>query len=315
MEKFLVCFLLWASSASSALGQTRVIFDSDMGPDYDDVGAITMLHTYADSGLVRILATVASTRYPGVGGVMSVFNTYFHRPSIPIGIAGPGGLLLRDGQHWSDTLLARYPHDSSFGDAVSVYRASLVAQPDSSVTVVTVGFLTNLSRLLSSPPDGVSSLTGLELVRRKVRLLVSMAGRFPSGYEFNVMKDAPASAFVFDHWPTPIVFSGFEVGASILAGIPLIHDPAIQHSPVKDVFRISIPLAPEDSAGRKSWDETAVLVAVKGVAPFFKLEYGHMVVAPDGRDTWTPGPGTQARIVFVRPPAEVSALINRLILR
>ncbi|TDW97338.1 nucleoside hydrolase [Dinghuibacter silviterrae] len=301
--------------------QKRVIFDSDMGPDYDDVGAITMLHVYADSGLIRVLATVASTRYPGVGGVLSVFNTYFHRPSIPIGVAPLGGLMLRDWQHWTDTLLARYPHSNFDDDAVSVYRRVLALAPDSSVTIITVGFLTNLSHLLSSAPDSLSPLPGLALVRRKVRLLVSMAGRFPSGYEFNVMKDAPASAFVFSHWPTPIIFSGFEIGERVLCGLPLIHSSTIQHSPVKDVFRISIPLAPEDSAGRKSWDETAVLVAVKGVAPFYHLEYGHISIAPDGKDTWTPGPnaeagpGTQARLVEARPPSEVQALIDRLIMR
>src|SRR5437868_5413657 len=87
-----------------------VIFDSDMGPDYDDVGAIALLHAYADSGYLKILATVASTRYEGVAGIFNIFNTYFKRSEIPIGIAKTNGLDLRDFQHWSDTLLARYPH-------------------------------------------------------------------------------------------------------------------------------------------------------------------------------------------------------------
>jgi pyrimidine-specific ribonucleoside hydrolase len=38
-----------------------VIFDPDMGPDYDDVGAITLLHAFADGGKANILATIAST--------------------------------------------------------------------------------------------------------------------------------------------------------------------------------------------------------------------------------------------------------------
>ena len=59
-----------------------IIFDSDMGPDYDDVGAIAMLHAYADSGYANILATVASTKYEGVAAVFNVFNTYFKRPGI-----------------------------------------------------------------------------------------------------------------------------------------------------------------------------------------------------------------------------------------
>jgi inosine-uridine nucleoside N-ribohydrolase len=285
--------------------QKPIIFDSDMGPDYDDVGAITLLHAYADSGYVRILATMASTRYPGVAGVMSVFNTYFGRPSIPIGLPGADGLTLRDWQHWSDTLLAQYPHASASVDAVSLYRRVLSSQADSSVTIVTVGFLTNLADLLKSDSSG--------LVRRKVRLLVCMAGRFPSGYEFNVMKDAGASAYVFSHWPSPIIFSGFEIGEKILVGLPLIHDRAIHGDPVQDVFRISIPLAAEDSLGRKSWDETAVLVAVLGYAPYYRLQYGRITVAADGKDTWEDSdtPTSQAHLVEAVPPAVVQGVINK----
>ena len=288
--------------------QKPIIFDSDMGPDYDDVGAITLLHAYADSGYVRILATIASTRYPGVAGVMSVFNTYFGRPSIPIGLPGADGLTLRDWQHWSDTLLAKYPHGSTSMDAVSLYRRLLASQPDSSVTIVTVGFLTNLAALLKSDSLG--------LVRRKVRLLVCMAGRFPSGYEFNVMKDAAASAYVFSHWPTFILFSGFEIGEKILAGLPLIHDSSIHSDPVRDVFRISIPLAAEDSLGRKSWDETAVLVAVRGYVPYYRLQYGRITVAADGKDTWedSEAPTAQAHLVEAVPPAVVQEVINKAIM-
>ena len=55
----------------------RVIFDTDFGPDYDDVGAITLLHAYADSGRVQILATIASSKHKNVAAALNVFNTYF----------------------------------------------------------------------------------------------------------------------------------------------------------------------------------------------------------------------------------------------
>ncbi|HET9824118.1 MAG TPA: hypothetical protein VFP87_02225, partial [Chitinophagaceae bacterium] len=88
-----------------------IIFDSDMGPDYDDVGAITLLHAFADSGYVKILATVASTKYEGVAAVFNVFNSYFRRPGLPIGVPKGKALELKDWQHWTDTLIAKYPHD------------------------------------------------------------------------------------------------------------------------------------------------------------------------------------------------------------
>src|SRR3954471_13446588 len=103
----LICFL---SQAQKNREPVPIIFDSDMGPDYDDVGAITLLHAFADSGQAKILATIASTKYDGVAGVFSVLNTYFKRPDLPIAVPKGAALTLRDSQHWSDSLLAKYPH-------------------------------------------------------------------------------------------------------------------------------------------------------------------------------------------------------------
>jgi pyrimidine-specific ribonucleoside hydrolase len=296
----------------------NIIFDSDMGPDYDDVGAIAILHALADKGEAHILATVASTKYDDVAGVLNAFNTYFKRPDIPIGVPKGKALELRDWQHWTDTVLAKYSHqiksNDEVPDATNVYRKVLAAQPDNSVTIVTIGFLTNLSNLLNSEADEYSKLNGKELIKKKVKLLVCMAGRFPSGYEFNVMKDATASQNVFDNWNTPVIFSGFEIGEKILAGLPLIHNEAIKNDPVKDVFRLSIPLAKEDSLGRKSWDETAVLVAIRGYSEFYTLHPGRIKVADDGRNTWDDNGSGQAYLVEKVDHKEVEKLINELIM-
>ncbi|OLY91597.1 nucleoside hydrolase [Cnuella takakiae] len=317
MKKIFLLFALAACSLRGAAQAQPVIFDSDMGPDYDDVGAIAMLHAYADSGYIDILATVASTRYPGVAGVFEILNTYFNRPQLPIGVPHTSGLELRDRQHWSDSLLAQYPHriqnNKEVPEAVAVYRKLLAAQPDTSVVIITVGFLTNLADLLRSGPDQYSKLDGATLVRSKVKKLVSMAGIFPKGKEFNVEKDAAASQYVFSRWPTDVVLSGFEIGKEIKVGVPLVRNVQIRNSPVKDVFRIAIPMDPQDSAGRMSWDETAVLVAAKGAAPWYRLERGTMTVAADGSNGWQEGSGKHFKMVAVAPPKVVEQLIEKAI--
>jgi inosine-uridine nucleoside N-ribohydrolase len=295
-----------------------VIFDTDMGPDYDDVGAITLLHAFADSGKVKILATIASTKYEGVAAVLNVLNTYFKKPSIPIGVPKGNAITQKDWQHWTDTLIAKYPHEiknnSDVPDAVTLYRKILAEQTDNSVTIITVGFLTNISNLLQSKPDQYSTLNGETLVKKKVKQLVCMAGKFPEGYEFNIKEDAKASKYVFEHWQKPVLFSGFEIGQKIKTGLPLINNDAIKNSPVKDVFRISIPQAKEDSAGRMSWDETAVLIAVAGYRPFYKTITGSIKINEDGSDTWNPGGTNQYYLVPDRPVAEVQKLINNLMM-
>ena len=306
-----------AVSAQRKAGPVHIIFDSDMGSDYDDVGAITILHNLADQGEAKILATMASTKYDGVAGVLNVFNTYFNRPGLPVGVPKGDAQTLRDWQHWTDTLLARYPHkiktNDEAWDAVKLYRKILAAQPDHSVTIVTVGFLTNLSNLLNTGGDEYSPLNGNELVKKKVKLLVCMGGKFPSGYEFNVMKDAKASQNVYTNWPTQVIFSGFEIGAKIKAGLPLIHNAAIKNNPTKDVFRISIPMAKEDSLGRMSWDETAVLVAIKGYSKWYTLHPGRITVANDGKNGWDDSGTGQAYLVEKADYHQVQDLINALI--
>ena len=142
-----------------------------------------------------------------------------------------------------------------------------------------------------------------------------MAGRFPSGSEFNVNQDFVASKFAYENWPTPVLFSGFEIGEKIKVGLPLIHNDDIQNSPVKDVFRIAIPMAAEDSAGRKSWDETAVLVGVLGYENWYDVKQGKIVISDkDGSNTWVDDKTfNQYYLVEKAPPADVKKLIEELI--
>ncbi|GAB4001061.1 nucleoside hydrolase [Spirosoma daeguense] len=293
-----------------------VIFDTDMGPDYDDVGAITMLHAFADRGEARILATIASTNYPNVAAVLSVLNTYFKRPNVPIGVPKGQAVSDKDFQHWSDTLVARYPHkivsNNSVPDAVALYRQILAKQPDHSVTIITVGFLTNVANLLSSEPDQYSKLSGKELVDQKVKQLVSMAGTFPKGREYNVHRDTPASKTVFANWPTPILLSGFEIGKQIHSGLPLTQNKAIKNSPVKDVFTISLPKAKEDVNGRMSWDQTAVLVGVRGYEPYYSVKSGRLTMNEDGSNGWEDAGKDHKHLIVKMPVSQVEALINEL---
>ena len=249
---------------------------------------------------------------------MNVFNTYFNRPEIPIGVVQGNAVELADKQHWTDSVIMRYPHhintNAEAEDALTLYRKILASQPDHSVTIITVGFLTNLANLLQSGSDRYSALTGTDLVRKKVIGLVSMAGRFPSGREFNLDQDAPSSKKVMENWPGPILFSGFEIGQKIKTGLPLIHNSTIHRSPVKDVFAICIPFSAEDSAGRMSWDETAVWVAIKGWRNYYDLQLGDCLVNADGSNEWINHGEVKAHLIEKKSPQEMADIINQAIM-
>lgn len=318
---FLLPFLI-TPAYSQKTKPVSIIFDTDMGPDYDDIGAITLLHAMADSGECNILATIASNKHQYIAAVLNVMNTYFKRPAIPIGVVSGNAVSVQAGQKWDSMLVADYPHkiksNAEAQDALKLYRKILSAQPDKSVTIVTVGFLTNMANLLQSPPDQYSPLNGKELITQKVKLLVSMAARFDSEMgkfkEFNVVEDAAASVTAFSNWPTPIIFSGFEIGWKIITGLPIVNNTAISHSPVKDVFARSLPMDPNDKNGRMSWDETAVLVAVRGYQKYFSVVQGTIICNADGSNGWDKNGHRDHYLVQKMPIPDMEKVLNDLIM-
>ena len=293
-----------------------LILDTDLGPDYDDVGAMALLHALADSGQVNILATVSSNHDENVIPCIEVLNTYFNRPDIPVGTPkSEGGATLTTWHKvkWTEALPAKYPHktkkSSDAPDAVKVYRKLLSQQPDASVVICTIGFLTNLKDLLNSEADEYSPLSGTDLIAMKVKHLVSMAGLFPEGREFNVYCDTPASKIVAEKWPTDIIFSGFEIGNRVFTGKTLVQ-MNIENSPVKEAYELCF--AEGDPNGRMSWDQTAVLVAIKGYEPYYTAERGvFSVVDDEGKNGWTPdAQGKHLKLIEKMPATQVASLIE-----
>ena len=130
---WLSCVLCVIISCSQQPQPVSVIFDTDLGPDYDDVGALAVLHALADSGEAKILATVSSNMYANTVPCIEVINTYFKRPNIPLGAPRKGPDIF-DGQrsdedYWTVFLSAHYPHtvksSADAPDAVEVYRRIL----------------------------------------------------------------------------------------------------------------------------------------------------------------------------------------------
>ena len=293
----------------------KIILDTDISPDYDDVGAMAVLHVLAKRGETEILGTATCNAFPYALTSIRVINAFCGRDDIPTGVVRPDGLSIDDVMHsrrWPIFLFEKYgkPDYLKAEPAVRLYRRLLAAADDASVTFVTIGWLTNLADLLASGPDEFSPLDGPALVARKVEKLVSMAGKFPEGREFNVFKDAPASEKVFHEWPTPILFSGFEIGVNILTGKKLIAHPG-EDNPVKDAYAIA--LSQGDSDGRSSWDHTTVLAAVRGPADYFDVERGRIEINDDGSNGWKADPaGPHARLLPKMSWSELADIIEDL---
>jgi inosine-uridine nucleoside N-ribohydrolase len=216
----------------------------------------------------------------------------------------------------------QFPHQlkksSDAPEAAGLYRKILAAQPDQSVVIVSVGFLTNLKNLLNTAKDQVSQLDGEALVRQKVRLWVCMGGKFPAGLfanggsEYNVNYDTAASVRAINDWPTPVVFSGFEIGSRIMAGKRL--DQTAESNPVRACYQHYNGLQ-----NRESWDHTAVLYAVRGAGEYWELSEPGLCLMHArlgfGFNEWIPTPKKNHRFLVEKmPPAELGKVIEDLML-
>jgi inosine-uridine nucleoside N-ribohydrolase len=300
--KRILTLLLLATSISHA-EPLKLIFDTDMGNDVDDVMALAMIHNLQKRGAVDLLAVTLTKDHPQAAAFTDAINTFYGYGDTPIGVVKDGAtkepgrfnkLAGEKNEDGSD----RYPHDLRSGadapEAVGLIRKILNAQADGSVALVQVGFFTNFARLLDSKPDEYSPLSGRELILKKVKVLSIMAGAFQTvewrtqHLEYNVVKDIPAAQKMANEWPSPIVWSGFEIGvAAAFPHISIVEDlNYVKHHPLKESYILYNP-PPHD---RPTWDPTALLYAVYPERGYFDLSpTGRIAVQDNGATVfWIP---------------------------
>ncbi len=288
-----------------------IIFDTDVGNDVDDVLALGMIHALESRGECKLLAVTITKDHDACAPFVDAVNTFYGRGDIPIGVVRGGVtpepsefLLLAEKD---DGGQPRYPHDLATGkdapEAVALLREVLAAADDGSVVIVQVGFSTNLARLLESGADEFSDLAGSDLVHKKVRLLSVMAGAFAPinrkpHKEYNIYNDVTSAQMLFAKWPTPIVFSGFEIGYEIrYPAESILQDyDYVDHHPLAESYRIYCP----PPHNRPSWDLTSVLYAVYPNRSFFALSPpGRVAVDDEGFTSFTAEEGGPHRYLTV----------------
>lgn len=271
-----------------------VIFDTDIGGDCDDAGALALLHRLCDLGEAQLLAVTHCYSNPFKAGCIDAINTY-HGREVPIGI---NYSIEKQTGRYDANLCREFPNkypENTYGtdkgapDTLTVLRRTLAEAEDNSVTLVIVGHFTSAAMLLQSTPDEISPLSGKELIEKKITRTVAMGGHFqpttsfPSIIpEYNIRNDIPSAKLVCDEWPGELVLSGFEIGLQCIS----MQDYAVK-APKDDPVRRAYECHPEGcKLGRESWDHSAVLEAVR---PGMYWDYharGRIRINDDGVSSW-----------------------------
>jgi hypothetical protein len=294
LRAVLCVHVLFYASGMLAADPVRIIFDTDMDSDCDDVGALAVLHALAERGEAKILATVASTRHEWSPACVDAINTFYGRGDLPIGCPKLGGTMKPS--KYARQIAERFPQDlgpaSNVPDAMEIYRQVLSAQPDASVVIVTVGYLTNVANLLKLPAEA-DQPSGMEFARQKVKLWVCMGGNFVGHPAVDDLKlgnnnftyDKSAALYAVQNWPGRLMFVGREIGSvpsGLQVGAKLKELPA--DNPIRAAYALWFGGEPQD---RHVADQTTVLFAVRGLRDYWQAETkGWMDLKPDMTFRW-----------------------------
>lgn len=308
--------LLLALGSSVLAEKPRILFDTDITGDVDDVLALAMCHSLADRGACTLLGVTVSKNNPLTASFVDAQNTFHGRPDLPVGVTRDPKAQHRESRYLKLAESADYPHDlrrnEDAKDAVSLIRELLEAQQDRSVTIISVGIASNMAGLLKSPG-------GIDLAKRKVKALSIMAGAFAfcnrTNYhlEANVINGIGDMQTVADLWPedVPVIWSGYEIGEALPFPRVVIQRDLdyLPHHLVKEAYLLHS--GPEHD--RPCWDESSVLWAVFPERGFFGLsEPGRVKVLDDGFTRFMPAgrnqPGRRDRFLTLTSVQQSRAL-------
>lgn len=290
----------------------RLIVETDIFSDVDDVGALAIAHALSDDDLCELLAVGVNT--PSVYGVPAAraINAFFGRPGIPVGRfpTQDDSIFAQD---YAKFLTENYPVPTveRVDLAVTVHRRALAAAAPSSVTVVSLGFFGNLRDLLDSPADEISDLDGRALVRRSVARMVIMGGYYPEGYEFNIAQDPTAAGYVISEWPTPIDFLGWETGYQTFTGRELSRDGE------QNLIGAAYRSYTGEGSGRESWDLIAMHYAITADPELYAPSpRGRVSVGAEGTTRFlADDDGNQRYISLAAEPDRIARTLDALLER
>lgn len=309
----------------------KIIFDTDMGSDCDDVGALALLHAYANQNRAKILACVYSSgKVPYGAGIIEAINVYYGRPEIPVGayqgddIGDPvdkmnAETLAKDTTRFGNTIV----HNRDAEDITRLNRRILAGQAGNRVTYVTVGHTRGLYDLLVSKPDDASSLDGVALVQQKVKRWVALGalsarnekGHYGKDWNFFFNGTAPYTKYLVENFPKPMVF--VTCGTHVLTGKSLKATPAgnIVRTAYTEWLGWYNNKTLDDQ--RSSWDLIAVYYAVEGLGDYLYNEKdGHLDFDVEKGCRWLKQAKGAPQILILQKPGTNQAFsdyLNRMI--
>jgi len=255
----------------------NLILDQDIDSDPDDAGDLHTSIALKRLGAVNLLADIVSCRTTFSAPSARAIRDWWVDDTVIAAYQGESGNIYTDAnttnvykqlrdQFRPEDVRTNYPED------LTTYRTKLAAAADNSVVIVTTGYLISISNLLDSPADGISSLTGMELVAAKVNTIFVVDNFYPdqpnSNVSYNPGSHPQSWKNVIENAPCKIIFSGAELGVSISIGAPVKIPEDYTTNPFRYAYYIQ-----GGSMKRPTWGVLPQLIAAYGLNEKFILSH------------------------------------------
>lgn len=195
-----------------------LIEDDDSNADADGTAVFGEVFALQASGMVNLLGMVSDTSATGVPSMYNTITYYYGYPSFNIGKWN--GTSFQPGESaWVTYLTGNFTNpQSSFVDSTTLYRTAFANMINTGgnipIWIHSQGFLSAIYAFLTSSADGISSLTGAQLIAANKSVLVIDAGSFSGGVESNLANNASNNfyygsnyaSYVVANWPSTVVF-------------------------------------------------------------------------------------------------------------
>lgn len=289
---------------NAPMAPPKVILDSDIDSDVDDVGALAMALNMHKEGVIKLIGVVVTSDDPYAPVCADAIVTFYGQPEVSVGFL-PYPPTLRNHSRYTKNLAEEFPSRlDSWKDAengVQLYRRLLAESDNDSVVIVTVGHLTTLMGLLRSKPDDISPLSGPELVQEKISKWICMGGKYPSGKEANFYRPDPWSThYLLEHWHKEVVFYGWELGIQVVTGGSRLKQELKPAHPVYRGYELF-----NDFSGRASWDQLALLELTDHAGHLFDYVRGRVILEMDASNSWEDDPFGPHFYVRFKPSVDV----------
>ncbi|MGB0920386.1 MAG: nucleoside hydrolase [Alphaproteobacteria bacterium] len=281
----------------------RIILDTDMGNDVDDVLALAVLHSLHQKGRIILDSILVSKDAEKAPIFTELFGLKCGSP-VPVAKADRGiAIPFETYLHLTGIFLERDPKtkvklSKEYPAASTLLKERLEAAEDKSIDLLTIGFLSNIGDFLKDEAN-------VALFNQKVARIFMMAGNYEKKQpEFNVMMDIPSFKLTLEKFDGPVTFVGFELGR---VRYPETSIRRLYEEGVHEMLWLSYFSYADRPHHRQTWDPLTALVASGCFEDSFGLSKpGEVTVEGNGVTVHKPQEDGRHRFVTLTGPQETT---------